>query len=359
MAGIHDDGTNIGFKVYGLTNPDGTPLNIAGIHSSSSVMESHHAAREYNGRHVILNRVFRPETGRYEFAEEIWDISGWEAMFGATPDPSLNNVFEPVYVEEIELDETTVAIGQSATVGRRVLPQDADVRMLTWGIDDESIATVDSIGRVTGVSAGTATITATAVDGSEVFGTAMVTVMNAERWLLHWDFRSSPAGWSTGDTVTVQPTDADIGYGMTLLSSTGNPAIPTAASSPYGNGVQMVIDPNAAAHPFVGDFPFTQGRMRLNTGTFARIDDIQGPYTIVINFHAANNAAVDRFPVVRIGEVTHNLAGSDGHVPSATGGAASQLRVEYNGTDSPVIYLMINGGARIWDVYIEGFREVP
>ncbi|MCL2193223.1 MAG: pectinesterase family protein, partial [Treponema sp.] len=354
------NGEHVGFKVFGLTNPDGSDFDVSNIASGTSVLERHHFEREYNGRHVILNRVFRPETGRYEFASEIWDISHWETLFNAPADPSRDNVFDSIYVEEIIVEDVSLAIGQSANVSFQVLPMDAEVRRVTWESDNPAIVGIDSdTGRITGYTGGTATITARATDGSGVYGTAAITVMaNVELWTLHWDFTTVPEGWSTGDTVVVQPTDAYFGDGMTLLSRTGSDAAPTATSPDYGNGVQMVIDPNAAALAFDGDLPFTRGRMRINRGTFARIEGIQGPYTITINFHAANNAAADRFPVVKIGDVSHNLVGDPNHVPSAMGGAASQLQVRYNGTGSPVIYLKMNGGGRIWDVYIEGIREL-
>ena len=48
---------------------------------------------EYNGRHTILNRVYHPESGRYQFAPEIWDISAYEKEFNATPDESIKNMF--------------------------------------------------------------------------------------------------------------------------------------------------------------------------------------------------------------------------------------------------------------------------
>ncbi|MBQ6817599.1 MAG: Ig-like domain-containing protein [Bacilli bacterium] len=51
---------------------------------------------------------------------------------------------------------------------------------LTWTSSDESIATVDSTGRVTGVAAGTVTISATTQDGTNLTATCEVTVVVAK-----------------------------------------------------------------------------------------------------------------------------------------------------------------------------------
>ena len=70
------------------------------------------AKREYNGRHVILNRNYNIKTGAYE-TEDIWNISAFETEFKATTDESKKNVFiEPVFVPYLvgsnnELKSTT------------------------------------------------------------------------------------------------------------------------------------------------------------------------------------------------------------------------------------------------------------
>lgn len=74
--------------------------------------------------------------------------------------------------------------GASATVEEEsqlqltasVVPNNATVQTVTWSSNHESIATVNTNGLVTGVSAGEARITATATDGSAVYGYIDITV---------------------------------------------------------------------------------------------------------------------------------------------------------------------------------------
>lgn len=84
----------------------------------------------------------------------------------------------PVKVATITLAPSTVSIAVAATqqLTPTVLPADAANKVVTWTTSDATKATVSGTGLVTGVAAGTATITTTATDGSGVVGTKLVTV---------------------------------------------------------------------------------------------------------------------------------------------------------------------------------------
>lgn len=78
-------------------------------------------------------------------------------------------------VPSVELDNqtATVAVDSTTTLTATTVPTDAEV---TWASDDETVATVAN-GTVTGVSAGTANVTATiTVDGTDYSDTCAVTV---------------------------------------------------------------------------------------------------------------------------------------------------------------------------------------
>lgn len=92
--------------------------------------------------------------------------------------------FDAVYQPAPAKPVTGITITGTATVAKdsttqltaTVTPADATNKKVTWTSSDEAVATVDSTGLVTGVAAGTATITATAQDGSGVSDTESVTV---------------------------------------------------------------------------------------------------------------------------------------------------------------------------------------
>jgi uncharacterized protein YjdB len=85
---------------------------------------------------------------------------------------------QEVQVTSIAISPATggLAIGGILQLTPTVLPANATNKTVTWSSNTPAVATVSSSGLVTGVTAGTATITATANDGSGASGTCSVTV---------------------------------------------------------------------------------------------------------------------------------------------------------------------------------------
>lgn len=73
----------------------------------------------------------------------------------------------PVAVTGLSVNPTTmtVAVGDTGSIVANVVPVNATNRLVTFSSSDEAIATVNAQGVVTGVADGSATITATTVDG--------------------------------------------------------------------------------------------------------------------------------------------------------------------------------------------------
>lgn len=78
---------------------------------------------------------------------------------------------------QVTVSPTTasIGIGASTTLTATVLPTNSSNKAVTWTSSNLAVATVTPLGVVTGVAAGTATITVRAVDGG-VFTTAAITV---------------------------------------------------------------------------------------------------------------------------------------------------------------------------------------
>lgn len=74
--------------------------------------------------------------------------------------------------------EAEIAIGESAQLAAAVSPSDAFDTTVSWTSSDPAIATVDADGKVTGVSSGTVTVTATSVNG--LMSEAEVTVTDVD-----------------------------------------------------------------------------------------------------------------------------------------------------------------------------------
>ena len=96
------------------------------------------------------------------------DGSGIEATCSITVKP-------PVKPEKLSLSkEASVAAGQTITLVPEITPADAETT-LTWASDDETIATVNTNGVVTGVKKGMTFITVTTDNGLEAFCELTVT----------------------------------------------------------------------------------------------------------------------------------------------------------------------------------------
>lgn len=95
-----------------------------------------------------------------------------------TVDSTIYAHWQNIPVIGVKLDKTSLTMQEkgSATLTATVEPADATNKNVTWESSDISIATVDASGKVTAISAGSATITATAADGSGVSASCSVTV---------------------------------------------------------------------------------------------------------------------------------------------------------------------------------------
>ena len=101
--------------------------------------------------------------------------SKWSKYFGNIVEMET----EAVLAESIKLNVTTVGLNEGATLqlSATVQPEDCDNKTVLWSSDNPSVATVDSNGLVTAHSVGTATITATTTDGSNLSTTCTVTLL--------------------------------------------------------------------------------------------------------------------------------------------------------------------------------------
>ena len=88
-----------------------------------------------------------------------------------------------VAVTSITLSQSTATLttGENLTLTATITPSDADINFISWSSSNPTIATVDTMGKVTAVAPGTATITATATDGSDVTASCEVNVIASQQ----------------------------------------------------------------------------------------------------------------------------------------------------------------------------------
>ena len=139
---------------------------------------------------------------------------------------------EIVPVSQITLNkaETSISVGNSETLTATVAPENAANKALKWASSDEDVATVAPDGTVTAVKVGTATITATAMDGSGKSATCKVTVTG--------DTTPSQPGGSTGGSSGGSSSGGGGG------SSSTTPTKPETATKPDGTKVETVTKPD-------------------------------------------------------------------------------------------------------------------
>lgn len=116
----------------------------------------------------------------------------------------------PTFATGISLNKTTTSIqrGSTETLTATVTPNNATDRTVTWSTSDASVATVSSSGVVSAVGVGTATITATTNDGTNLSASCTVTVY-----------------WNAVTGVSITPATATVNVGeTTTLSAVFTPA---------------------------------------------------------------------------------------------------------------------------------------
>lgn len=108
-------------------------------------------------------------------------------------------------VEQIALSKTegVLTVGNSVTITATVTPDNATNATVNWTSSDETVAKVDSNGKVTAVAAGNATITATSESDGDVSADYALTVNKAAaKPAINYSGTTSSAGAATTPSYT-------------------------------------------------------------------------------------------------------------------------------------------------------------
>ncbi len=150
-------------SVYGSTSPDfddpeGAFTLIGTITPGTSFAEQELDITDWIGDNTTFYLAFSCDFYSYSHA------IGYEIN---TFTIQASDVVEGTAVTGISLNKSNsaVSVGGTETLIAAIAPSDASNQTITWSSSDESIATVDEDGVVTGVAVGTTTIIATTEDG--------------------------------------------------------------------------------------------------------------------------------------------------------------------------------------------------
>ena len=169
---------NTAQKLSDYTSGITANLTYSNAPSVSGVSYSSFENSEYNLSLELIN----PSLVNYSISSLFGTAGTWTIKVKSNDD---NSIFGTLNITVNAIPVTSISVtGASATVEEEsqlqltatVTPDYATTPTVTWSSNHESIATVNTNGLVTGVSAGEARITATATDGSAVYGYIDITV---------------------------------------------------------------------------------------------------------------------------------------------------------------------------------------
>ena len=169
-----------------------------------------------------------------------------------------------VPVTGVTLSQTELSLteGGTAQLTATVLPETATNRNVTWSSNAPGVATVNSSGKVTAVSAGTATITVTTADGG--FTATCTVTVRPDIPPANPNYRITVEA-TQGGTVTADPTAAKAGTTVTLtpVPDRGYQVGAVAVTDRFG-------DPVAVTENADGTYTFTMPNGQVTvTVTFA------------------------------------------------------------------------------------------
>ena len=219
-----------------------------------------------------------------------YQSSDWYNYFGSFVEIGTGGI-----VTSIELDKTTATVieGQSLQLTATVMPEDATNKVLNWATSNAAVATVDGNGLVTAIAPGSATITATTTDRSNLSALCTITVkgISADNYLsmgdttvMHGETIVIPVKMTNEASIISFQTDIFLPEGLELMQEDGEYIIDPSErmtrthsimSNEVSNGAIRVLCYSSNYKPFTG-----------NSGddlfyiTVKVADNAEGDYTI-------------------------------------------------------------------------------
>lgn len=202
----------------------------------------YHTGQRENRSHQVGRRNYQKKNHASLILQATYNEWDFSSIWGMSPD--INNGFpyiqttkdflQSIAVKGIEISENNISlsIGESGYLSAAVLPFNASNQTITWSSSDDNVASVSAAGKVTAISAGTATITAATEDGGYE-DSCIVTV--TERFADEYQINSIAVRDSDGEVLSVLPDEVFLAtVSITNLASEGNTHVLLAAYTDAG-----------------------------------------------------------------------------------------------------------------------------
>jgi len=263
------------------------------------------------------------------------------------------NVVYPVQSVSLPLDLDLV-VGDTATLTPVITPSNATNKNVTWSVvSGSSIISVNSTsGLITATGTGEAVVRVTTQDGSKT-ADCVVTVSEPVEVIIPYTWRfgtTTPVdGWTaynSASTATQEETtmksDANHGNGMTItanqIAGTGTNGMRWMPSQTgWSGGPAGCIQPNSTTL-------LSQGRR------FIKIDNVQGPFSITVNYTSTGATNSGRYAVLYVDGQTINGAATPSSNATST---LRQVEYKYTGSGRVSIQVGANDGIRIFEVILD------
>ena len=181
LTGIEVVSTNTIFNTAQKLSDFTSGITVNLTYNKPSENETGVAYSQFTEKGLSLT-LLNPGNVNYSITELFGTAGTWKIKVTSTTNSTifgqLNITVNAIPVTAISVtgDSASVEEDSQLQLTASVTPNNATNPTVTWSSNHESIATVNTYGLVTGVSEGQARITATAVDGSAVYGYIDITV---------------------------------------------------------------------------------------------------------------------------------------------------------------------------------------
>ena len=207
---------------------------------------------------------------------------------------------EKVLATSVELNHASAELTKGGTLQltATVMPEDATDKSVTWATSDKNIATVDTVGVVTAVAAGTATITTTTNDGSNLSASCVVTVTEPvvpqgdnvfvinDLETMHGDVVVIPVALINSQTFAAFQTDVFLPEGFSIVTDEDDEYLVTPSERLTSDHVLMTSDANNGSVRVLcytpNALPIDGSEGELFYITIQVPNDAEGTYTIAL-----------------------------------------------------------------------------